>query len=779
MEEESTSTLTKKYVSATEHQSSKMTKSDSTGLTRQSKNIARLGHWLAGAWAIGAALLTGSNLRLPQMMENQAQSAFYQFRGPLIAPENIVILAIDEDSISNSQFYYNTDPEKFADLEPLKAFPFKREAYARVIEKLVLAGARVVALDVVFDTPSSYGEIDDRIFQAALTRYGNRVTLAALYEQFETPAGLVTQLRKPLEMLLTGSVSIGSVNFPVEIDGKVHRLAGEFPKELSQTSGTLLEKIPDFDTAVLRTANINFPQPKGDRIYFRGAGTFTTFPFWYVLEQSMWSSNLQGGKVFKDKIVVVGATAKVANDFHPVAINWLFPERMAGVEIHTNAIATLMEGDAIKIAIPNSLARSLFVLALVGGCAYLVAKNKYSRIKILASLGLAIIWGGSSYILFISGQLFFPTAVPVMAMVAIGASYLGVEIAIQQLRKLQLVDIIKKNPHSRIAQEILSQQEDLKDLLIQREIEISGKVLDGRYKIVKVLGSGGFSETYIAEDARLPGNPLCVVKQLQPANNKPEQLQVARRLFNSEAQTLQQLGNHRQIPQLLAYFEEDEEFYLVQEYILGNALSQELPSGKRNYQAYVINILYDILQTLVFVHQNGVIHRDIKPSNIMRRKSDNKLVLIDFGAVKQVSNDLLENKEQTALTIGIGTKGYAPKEQCFGRPQYSSDIYAVGMIGIKALTGIPPHELKHDENDELIWVDFAEVSPSFANILSKMVRDNYQERYQTASQALESLNQLIISEKLQFPTSENSSLNTLSLDDSDTPTTPWDGISND
>jgi CHASE2 domain-containing sensor protein/predicted Ser/Thr protein kinase len=782
MEEDTTSTLTKKYASATDRQLSRTTKSTSTTVAKESKKIIRLGNLLAGFCALGGGILTGSELRLSQMMENQAQSAFYQLRGPIAPPENIVILAIDDDSISKPEQYYRSNPQKFAFFEPLQTFPFKREAYGKAIEKLYQAGASAIALDVVFDLPSSHGAEDDKKLLAALQRYGSKISLAAFYEEFsEGRQQLVRQLRQPQEMFRTSSALVGSVNFPLELeaDGKIHRLASEYLKQSPQLDGSVVDKLLDFDTVTLRAANIDFPKPKGDRIYFRGGtGTFETIPFWQVLDPDFWSNNLNSGKVFKNKIVIIGATAQLSNDFHPVAVNWLFAERMSGVEIHANAIATLMEGNAVAIAIPNLVTRSFFVFVLVGGIAYVIARNKYNRSKIISSFAGAIIWGSISYIVFISNQLFFPTAVPIMAIVAVGISYLICEIVLQQLRKKQLVEIIRKNPTSRIAQEILSQQEEIRDLLLQRELEISGKILDGRYRIVKVLGSGGFSETYIAEDTRLPGNPLCVVKQLQPVNNKPEQMEVARRLFGSEAQTLQKLGSHPQIPQLLAYFEEDDEFYLVQEYILGNALSQEIPSGKRNNQAFVIEMLCDILQTLAFVHQNSVIHRDIKPSNIMRRKSDRKLVLIDFGAVKQVSTDLLENPQQTAITIGIGTKGYAPTEQCLGKPQYSSDIYAVGMIAIKALTGIPPHELEHNESGELIWLeDRADVNHYFVEILNKMVCDSFQKRYQSASEVITALNQLILSEKIMSPSSENSSINTLSLNDSDIPTTPWDGLS--
>lgn len=163
-----------------------------------------------------------------------------------------------------------------------------------------------------------------------------------------------------------------------------------------------------------------------------------------------------------------------------------------------------------------------------------------------------------------------------------------------------------------------------------------GNLLDQRYQVVEVLGQGGFGHTYTAKDTRRPGNPTCVVKLLKPAISDPDFLQTARRLFNSEAETLEKLGNHDQIPRLLAYFEENEEFYLVQEFIDGHPLSAELAPGQRWDESQVIQLLQEVLSILEFVHSNGVIHRDLKPDNLIRRTSDSKLVLVDFGAVKQV-----------------------------------------------------------------------------------------------------------------------------------------------
>src|SRR6476646_10788676 len=208
-----------------------------------------------------------------------------------------------------------------------------------------------------------------------------------------------------------------------------------------------------------------------------------------------------------------------------------------------------------------------------------------------------------------------------------------------------------------------------------------GRLLGARYKVIQVLGSGGFGQTYIAEDTQRPGNPPCVLKHLNFATHHPQVLQQVRRLFYSEAETLEKLGRHHdQIPQLLAYFEEAQEFYLVQEFIPGNPLSVELPAGTKLSEAQVIAILEDVLGVLTYIHSQGVIHRDIKPDNLIRRQQDGRLVLIDFGAVKTINTQVAEAAGQTHLSVPIYTSGYGASEQCLGKPRFSSDIYALGVI---------------------------------------------------------------------------------------------------
>jgi serine/threonine protein kinase len=271
-----------------------------------------------------------------------------------------------------------------------------------------------------------------------------------------------------------------------------------------------------------------------------------------------------------------------------------------------------------------------------------------------------------------------------------------------------------------------------------------GSTLSGRYKIVNVLGAGGMGRTYVAEDMLRPGHPKCVVKQLRPASTDPNVLDIARRLFATEAETLERLGNHDQIPRLLAYFEHEEEFYLVQEFIDGHPLSAELHQARRWSEPQVIQLLQEILAVLSFIHNQNVIHRDIKPDNIIRRSRDNKLVLIDFGAVKQVRMQQLTLMGQASVTVAIGTPGYMPTEQSTGKPRPSSDIYAVGMVGIQALTGVLPTFLHEDEDGEVIWRTLVEVHDGFAHVIDKMVRHYFKHRYQTAAEALQALYQLTV-----------------------------------
>lgn len=259
-------------------------------------------------------------------------------------------------------------------------------------------------------------------------------------------------------------------------------------------------------------------------------------------------------------------------------------------------------------------------------------------------------------------------------------------------------------------------------------------LLRGRYRMIRALGRGGFGATFLARDELLPGKPPCVIKQLRPSAEAPHILEMARDLFKREAKILGMIGNHPQLPRLLDYFESDQEFFLVQEYINGLTLQQEVKRGGPFTEAGVKQFLSEVLSMVQYVHANHVIHRDIKPANIIRRDQDKKLVLIDFGAVKDKVNPAqAANSDQTALTAyAIGTPGYAPPEQMAMRPVYASDIYALGVTCIYLLSGKAPKDLSYDPNTgELLWRSKVQISDHFAGVLQKMLEISVKHRYQT------------------------------------------------
>lgn len=275
-----------------------------------------------------------------------------------------------------------------------------------------------------------------------------------------------------------------------------------------------------------------------------------------------------------------------------------------------------------------------------------------------------------------------------------------------------------------------------------------GQLLDRRYRIVQILGSGAFGQTYLAADTRRPGHPQCVVKQLRPPKNNPTVLATALRLFEKEAEVLEKLGQHDRIPRLLAYFKEGNYFYLVEEFIEGRPLSKELVSGTPWTEDRTITLLEDILDILLFVHEKGVIHRDINPSNLIRRSSDQKLVLIDFGSVKQVTQQLSHQNGHAVRTIATGTPTYMPIEQFQGNPQFNSDIYATGMIAVQALTGMKAADLPKLQDPSLAkpgettWHDRAKVSEGLTQIIDRMIHHHYGQRYQSVMDVIAGLRQL-------------------------------------
>lgn len=289
-------------------------------------------------------------------------------------------------------------------------------------------------------------------------------------------------------------------------------------------------------------------------------------------------------------------------------------------------------------------------------------------------------------------------------------------------------------------------------------------LLQDRYRVIRAIGSGGFGRTFLAIDELKLGRPYCVVKQFFPQQQGVESREKAAELFRLEAQRLEALGKHDQIPQLLEYFETDQYQYLVQEFVDGFNLAQELATTGHFDEPKIRQLLTDLLPILQFVHSHQVIHRDIKPENIIRRQRDGRLVLVDFGAAKYTTETTL-GKTGTM----IGSAAYTAPEQVRGKAVYASDLYSLGVTCIYLLTQVPPFELFDSSEDSWIWRQYlnkpktkkkahqsdnrkttqaktqfkqpvnSQISPQLGLILDKLIQGATNRRYQSADEVLHDL----------------------------------------
>ncbi|HIK08359.1 MAG TPA: protein kinase [Trichormus sp. M33_DOE_039] len=265
-------------------------------------------------------------------------------------------------------------------------------------------------------------------------------------------------------------------------------------------------------------------------------------------------------------------------------------------------------------------------------------------------------------------------------------------------------------------------------------------LLNNRYQVIQVLGAGGFGETFLAEDTHMPSRRRCVIKQLKPIVNDPQAYQMTQQRFEREAATLEYLGEHSdQIPRLYAYFLENGQFYLVQEWIHGQTLRNLVETKGYQSETIVRTIVLSLLAVLDYVHSRGIIHRDIKPDNIILRAVDQKPVLIDFGAVKETIRSVVGSHPTRSMVIG--TPGYMPSEQAVGRPVYATDIYSLGLTAIYLLTGKSPEELPtHPQTGEILWQQYApQISADLAMVLTQAIKPQASDRFSTASKMLYAL----------------------------------------
>jgi serine/threonine-protein kinase len=271
-------------------------------------------------------------------------------------------------------------------------------------------------------------------------------------------------------------------------------------------------------------------------------------------------------------------------------------------------------------------------------------------------------------------------------------------------------------------------------------------ILQNRYRILSVLGQGGFGRTYLAEDqGRF--NEYCALKEYIPNHSSPYALEKSRELFQREAAILYQL-RHPQVPEFRATFEEGQRLFLVQDYVQGKTYRELLDERMSRNMVFsepeVLWLVQNLLPVLAHVHSKGIIHRDITPDNIILRTEDHLPVLIDFGVVKEIATRLYRADDATPSgthhPTTVGKPGYAPSEQVqTGRAYPSSDLYALAVTAVVLLTGREPQELFDDVMLTWNWQQWARISPQFTAILNRMLSYRPGDRFQSVPELHQAL----------------------------------------
>jgi adenylate cyclase len=418
---------------------------------------------LTVGWVTAAAIGAVVNPAWLERLELGTQAQFFRWRGPVPPPSEIVILAIDDESLRQGERF----PEVKA-LDPIRQrFPWQRTAYAVAIEHLMTAGARVVALDVLL-TEVSPSPADDRRLQSTLQRYADRVVLAAEVAPIQAQAATGLQLVRPAPSLQTTPQLIGVINFQPEVNGQWHRLTRSYLDRVATQLGQDPATLPGFDQAVLAAAGHKGPA-HGDYLFFyrarADASPFSIVSFWQVLHPASWQA-LQQEQVFKDKVVLIGATAASLQDIQPTPVG-----NLPGVEIHAHAIATRLENRALRDGLPPGAGRGLVLLLGLGAISSSLIRLVPRPVpRLLGATAAAGLWGVLGYFSFVSGTV-LPVALPSLAIVLIGLSLLATGAVSDQMEKLRLRRTLERYIPAPIVQEILNQPETLQAMTQGRKIQ--------------------------------------------------------------------------------------------------------------------------------------------------------------------------------------------------------------------------------------------------------------------------------------------------------------------
>lgn len=431
-------------------------------------NLTRLALRLGGYlslifWLIAPTLLTVFNPPAQKWLDRHTQSLFFVLRGRVAPPADIIILAIDDESIGASSVYRDL-PAMREYLQPMENFPWQRVTYGRAIEQLMAAGVKSITLDLLFDLPSGYGEEDDRKFAEVLKKYPDQIVLGAAYDESMSPQGLTITLSKPNPILESSGAKLGFVNYPaLEANGRVHQLARNYRQQVINPLG--LPELPSLAEATLIAAGETFPDVQNANInYYGTARTFTTLPF-SVLAPNKWDAYREQ---FRGKIVLIGTTAEILKDFLPTP----FSPTMPGVEIHANSIATLMEDRAVVDLAPDSFWQGLIVFLQIGTASLiLIFGAKRTVDRLFFGMAIGFFWFITGYGVFTYQKLIIPTATPIISIILSSFAYFTPGVVQDQIEKRRFRSTLERYVAAPVVQEILKAPDDYNAFLKGRKIK--------------------------------------------------------------------------------------------------------------------------------------------------------------------------------------------------------------------------------------------------------------------------------------------------------------------